>query len=126
MRRRRCRDPTTKHSTSAPARASIEARKMTDEANECIFCRVIRGDFGTEFVAESANAVAFHDLHPVAPCHVLIVPRRHVAALRDLGPADASLAGELLLLAARAAEQEGLRSEERRVGKEGGARWWGG
>ena len=75
---------------------------------DCIFCRVVRGDFGTEFVAENAVAVAFRDLHPQAPTHVLVVPRRHVGALRDLGNEDAALAGELLLLAGRVAAQEGL------------------
>jgi histidine triad (HIT) family protein len=52
---------------------------------------------------------------PAAPTHILIVPRRHVAALRDLEPADAALAGELLVLAAQVAEQEGLRAGGYRV-----------
>ena len=81
---------------------------MPTAAEECIFCRIVRGDFGTEFVAETDDAVAFRDLHPQAPTHLLVVPRRHVSALRDLGPDDAALAGRLLLLASRAAEQEGL------------------
>ena len=78
------------------------------DRDECIFCRIVRGDFGTEFVAESEAGVAFRDLHPQAPTHVLVVPRRHVGALRDLGAEDAALAGELLLLASRVAAQDGL------------------
>ena len=81
---------------------------MADSTTDCIFCRIVRGDFGTEFVAESDGAVAFRDLHPAAPTHLLVVPRRHIGALRDLTPEDGALGGELFLLAARAAAQAGL------------------
>lgn len=83
---------------------------MTDAGSEtaCIFCRIARGDFGTEFVAESEHAVAFRDISPQAPTHVLVVPRRHIAGLQDLTPADAALAGELLQLANEVAQREGL------------------
>ena len=81
---------------------------MAAAPEDCIFCRIVRGDFGTEFVAETEQAVALRDLHPQAPTHVLIVPRRHVSALRDLGPEDAALAGNLLLLASQVAERDGL------------------
>jgi len=89
---------------------------MAQESSaDCIFCRIVRGEFGTEFVAETPAAVAFRDLHPQAPTHVLVVPRRHVAALRELGPGDAALAGELLLLAAEVARREGLHDGGYRV-----------
>ena len=81
---------------------------MSEAQEECVFCRIVRGDFGTEFVAENEHGVAFRDLQPQAPTHVLVVPRRHVAALRDLDHADAELAGELLLLTKAVAQQEGL------------------
>jgi histidine triad (HIT) family protein len=62
---------------------------MNDPAvTDCIFCRITRGELGTEFVAESEHNVAFRDLHPQAPVHVLIVPRQHIAALRDVGSGD--------------------------------------
>lgn len=80
---------------------------MGDADEHCIFCRIVRGEFGTKFVAENEHGVAFRDQHPQAPTHVLVVPRRHVAALRDLGPADASLGGELLALANTVARREG-------------------
>jgi histidine triad (HIT) family protein len=79
-----------------------------EQAGDCVFCRIVRGEFGTAFVAESEGAVAFRDLHPQAPTHVLVVPRRHIAALRDLGPDDAGLAAELLRLAVEVARQEGI------------------
>ena len=75
---------------------------------ECIFCRIANGELGVDFVAESERAVAFRDLQPQAPTHVLVAPRRHVAALRDLGPDDAALGGALLALAAEVARREGL------------------
>ena len=81
---------------------------MADAEEHCIFCRIVRGDFGTEFVAENDHGVAFRDLNPQAPTHVLVVPRRHVAALRDLGSADTPLVGELLVLANTVAQHEGL------------------
>lgn len=82
---------------------------MTDLSDPtCIFCRIASGEIPAEILAESAASVAFRDLDPQAPTHVLVVPRRHVAALRDLGPADAGLIGDVLLLARRVAEQEGL------------------
>ncbi|MBA3529427.1 MAG: histidine triad nucleotide-binding protein [Propionibacteriaceae bacterium] len=78
----------------------------TDHDSTCIFCRIVAGEFGTIFVAESSYSVAFRDLEPQAPTHVLVVPRRHISALRDLTPADAELAADLLFLARTVAEQE--------------------
>ena len=83
---------------------------MADEAGaaDCIFCRIARGELGTEFVAESEHAVAFRDLHPQAPTHVLVVPRRHVAALRHVGPDDAAMIVDALRLAVEVAGREGV------------------
>ena len=77
-------------------------------ADDCIFCRIARGALGPEFLAESEHAVAFRDLHPQAPTHVLIVLRRHVAALRDVGPEDAAVVADALRLAVEIARREGL------------------
>jgi histidine triad (HIT) family protein len=74
----------------------------------CLFCRIVRGDLGTEFIAETDGAVAFRDLHPQAPVHVLVVPRRHIKQLRDVDEGQTALAGELLRLAASVARREGL------------------
>jgi histidine triad (HIT) family protein len=76
--------------------------------SDCIFCRILRGEFGTEFIAESETVVAFRDVHPQAPTHVLVVPRRHLSSLDDLKPGDRELAGELLAVAAQIARQEGI------------------
>jgi histidine triad (HIT) family protein len=77
------------------------------EAADCIFCRIVRGEFGTTFVAESENAVAFRDVDPKAPTHVLVVPRRHLRSLQELENQD-GLAAELLSMAAGVARSEGI------------------
>lgn len=63
---------------------------------------------GTPFVAESEHAVAFRDLQPQAPTHVLVVPRRHLASLREVGPEDAALVADLLGLAVEVARRAGI------------------
>ncbi len=75
---------------------------------DCIFCRIARGELDTQFVGETARAVAFRDLQPQAPTHILVVPRAHLSALRDLGTADPSLAAELLNLTVEVARKENL------------------
>lgn len=82
---------------------------MADEqASDCIFCRIARGELGTALVAESEHNVAFRDLHPQAPVHVLVVPKRHFSSLRAVGPEDRHITADALALAARVAEEQGL------------------
>jgi histidine triad (HIT) family protein len=85
------------------------------ESNECIFCKIVRGDFGTEFVAESANAVAFRDIDPKSPTHVLVVPRQHFESLRSLGIEEAMLTAELLGLVNEVARRVGIDKSGYRV-----------
>lgn len=77
---------------------------MTD----CIFCRIASGDIPAKIVDQNEEAVAFHDLDPKAPVHVLVIPRKHLAAVRDAGEADQALLGRLLAWAARVATGLGL------------------
>lgn len=76
--------------------------------DECIFCRIANGELGTEFIAESEHNVAFRDLAPQAPVHVLVVPRKHLAALRDVGPDDQVITADALALAAQVARDQRL------------------
>jgi histidine triad (HIT) family protein len=87
---------------------------MSDGEN-CIFCRIIRGEFGTAFVAENEHCVAFRDLDPKAPTHVLVVPRKHVASLKDLGQDGAELGPALLQLCTDVARGEGIHETGYRV-----------
>ena len=97
---------------------------MSDSPTDCIFCKIVRGEFGTEFVAESDLAVAFNDIAPHAPTHVLIVPRRHIPSLADLTEDDAALLGEMIGLANQVARERGIDASGYRlatnVGRDGG------
>lgn len=73
---------------------------------DCIFCRIAAGALPTPFVYEDGEAVAFRDVQPQAPVHLLVVPRRHVASLNDAR--DEELLGRLLAVARQAAAKAGL------------------
>lgn len=75
-------------------------------ADDCLFCRIVRGEIPAKLVAQNDHCVAFRDIDPRAPVHVLIVPREHVPTLSDTS--NAALVGEMALLAARIAKQEGV------------------
>lgn len=75
---------------------------------ECVFCRIAAGEIPAAKVYESERLVAFRDINPQAPVHILIIPRRHVSSVLDLEEADCALVGEIHLLAARLARQEGV------------------
>lgn len=78
---------------------------MTD----CIFCRIAAGEIPATIVDQTAEAVAFRDLDPKAPTHILVIPVRHLAAPRDAeGEEGARLLGHLVQLATRVARSEGL------------------
>ncbi|MGK2963357.1 MAG: histidine triad nucleotide-binding protein [Gemmatimonadaceae bacterium] len=91
-------------------------------SNSCIFCRIGRGDISTAFVAESERIVAFRDIAPKAPLHVLVIPRAHIDSLASAE--DESLLGEMLGMAARIARDEGYSASGYRVvvntGSDGG------
>ena len=72
-------------------------------SSDCIFCKIAGGQLETELVYEDSEIVAFKDINPQAPVHLLIIPRRHVPSLLDLQEDDADLAGRLLLTANRLA-----------------------
>ena len=83
---------------------------MADEsAQQCLFCRIARRELPVTVVAETDECIAFRDVNPQAPVHVLVIPKRHVASLNDAdGDADAELLGRLSLLGARVAREQGI------------------
>jgi histidine triad (HIT) family protein len=94
---------------------------MTTHDPQCIFCRIARGDVPAQVVYEDVDLLAFRDVDPKAPTHVLIVPRAHVASLEELE--DPALGGRLLSAAGIVARAEGLVRGWRlvaNVGAEGG------
>ena len=77
-------------------------------AEDCIFCKIAAGQIPSTKVYSDDEFYAFRDIHPLAPTHVLLIPRRHIAKITDAGVEDAGLLGRLLLKAGEIAEQEGL------------------
>ena len=75
---------------------------------DCIFCRIAAGEIASDIVHQDDHVVAFRDLNPQAPVHVLIVPRQHIANLDAASPAKAQLLGYCALVAAAIARAEGL------------------
>ena len=73
----------------------------------CLFCRIVAGEIPASKVHEDADLVAFNDVNPQAPLHVLIVPKRHIATTSDLTPADEALVGKLVRAAAAIAAEKG-------------------
>jgi histidine triad (HIT) family protein len=93
-------------------------------AEACTFCQIASGTIPATVVNETTDTLAFRDINPRAPIHVLVIPRRHVASLDALGENDAELASRLLLAAAAVARQEGLAERGYRVISNVGT--WGG
>lgn len=76
--------------------------------SDCIFCKIINGDFGTEFVFENEFAVVFKDINPKANTHLLVVPRLHVETLNELD--DENLLGKLMMTVKEVTKQLGINS----------------
>ena len=75
--------------------------------SDCLFCKIIAGQIPGRFVYEDHELVAIRDLNPQAPLHALIIPRRHIATLNDLGPHDDVLVGAMQRAAAAIAREHG-------------------
>ena len=75
---------------------------------ECIFCGIVSGSLPTELIHENDRLVAFRDITPQAPTHVLIVPREHIESVAALEAEHAALVGEMILAANTIARQEGI------------------
>lgn len=76
-----------------------------EQTPNCIFCRIVHGQIPAKKAHEDAQAVAFYDLNPQAPTHLLVVPRRHIASLTGTTAEDTALLGHLLRVAAQLAAQ---------------------
>ena len=79
----------------------------------CLFCRIARGEIPSNKVAETDDAMAFRDIDPKAPTHILVIPREHVASLAEAS--DSAMLGSLLVLASSVARSEGLNESGYRV-----------
>lgn len=74
---------------------------------DCIFCRIVRGEVPATKVYEDADVLAFHDIHPQAPVHFMLIPKRHIASLAHTAPDDAGVLGRMMALTGRLAREAG-------------------
>jgi histidine triad (HIT) family protein len=93
-------------------------------ASDCIFCDIVSGQTGADFLYRDEYVSAFWDAHPAAPVHILIVPNKHIASVNYAEPEDAEVLGRLILTARKLAKEQGVDERGYRlvfnVGLEGG------
>ena len=82
---------------------------------DCIFCKVASGSIPAKRVAENDHVVAFEDISPQAPTHILVVPRKHIATLNDISPSDQDLLGAMVMTAIQIAKDRQLSSSGYRL-----------
>ena len=91
---------------------------------DCVFCKIIDKEIPVDFLYEDDLVVAFKDARPIVPVHVLIIPKRHIESVGDLKESDETLAGRLIMVAKKLAEELGIAQSGYkllfRVGKNGG------
>ncbi|MBI3934162.1 MAG: histidine triad nucleotide-binding protein [Acidobacteria bacterium] len=87
----------------------------------CIFCKILAGEVKARIVYEDSSCIAFHDINPQAPVHLLVIPRKHFASAGEAGPNDETILGHLHRVAAQLAEQQGLTEGHRVVMNTGAA-----
>lgn len=91
--------------------------------SDCIFCKIVAGHIPAKKVFEDEALVAFHDIHPWAPVHILIVPKLHIESHADLTEAHTALAGQMMVLAPKLMRELGVSGGFRTVintGRDGG------
>ncbi|HSS26521.1 MAG TPA: histidine triad nucleotide-binding protein [Usitatibacter sp.] len=76
---------------------------MTD----CIFCKIVAGEIPCTKVYEDDDMLAFHDIHPVAPVHFMIIPKKHIDSMAHVSDADAPILGKMMARAGRLAKEQG-------------------
>ena len=90
---------------------------------DCIFCKIVKGEIPSTKVYEDDTVVAFNDLSPQAPVHVLIIPKEHIASCDEVTDENCAVVGHIFAVAAKIAKEKGLKSGYRVVnncGEEGG------
>ena len=114
---------------SPPGRPKGEQRSAQHKSTavsadpNCIFCKIIAGQIPSKKAYEDEELLAFHDLHPWAPVHVLVIPKLHLATLSDVGPQHQALLGRMLGVAPRLMKELGVDNGFRTLintGRDGG------
>ena len=91
---------------------------------DCIFCQIVAGKIPTDILYQDEEVIAFHDIHPIASTHLLIIPKRHIPSLTHLSAEDLPLIGHMVNIANQLAKKEGIAESGYRLvincGKQGG------
>ncbi len=83
--------------------------------SECIFCKIINKEIPSQVVFEDEQVLAFKDINPVAPVHLLVIPKKHRESLNDIDVADEALLGHILVVAKKLAQESGIADSGYRV-----------
>lgn len=74
----------------------------------CVFCKIVKGELPSRKVYEDEDVLAFHDLHPLAPVHFMLIPKEHVASLAQVNDSHQKVLGKIMVLAPKLAREQGL------------------
>ncbi|NDP42403.1 MAG: histidine triad nucleotide-binding protein [Aromatoleum sp.] len=74
---------------------------------DCIFCKIVRGEIPARKVYEDDDVLAFHDINPITPMHFMLIPKRHIASLAEATADDAGVLGRIMVLAGKLAREQG-------------------
>jgi histidine triad (HIT) family protein len=81
----------------------------------CLFCRIVKGELPSDKVFENEEILAFHDINPVAPVHVLVIPKKHIASAMEIGEEDRTLVGGIHLAIREVARLTGVAGDGFRI-----------
>ncbi len=91
---------------------------------DCVFCQIVAGKIPADILYQDEEVIAFRDIHPIAPTHLLIIPKKHIRSLVDLSEAESSIIGDMVNTANRLAKREGIAESGYRLvinsGRQGG------
>lgn len=91
---------------------------------DCIFCKIVAGEIPSDIIYQDEDVIAFRDINPLAPTHLLIIPKKHISSLAHLPEAGSSLIGDMVKIANQLAKMEGIAEGGYRLvincGKQGG------
>ncbi len=103
---------------------SKEQNEMSNRINDCLFCKIVRGEIKADIVYQDKEVVAFKDIHPIAPVHILIIPTKHIGSIVQIQNEDKELMGKLIVTAKKIADDLDISKDGYkllfRVGRYGG------
>ena len=83
--------------------------------DNCIFCKIVRGEIPSKKVYEDDEILAFHDINPLAPVHFMVIPKRHVDSLSNVGEGHGDVLGKIMMLAPKLAKEQGCKDGFRTI-----------